>query len=109
VKCAHAADLASARLASTYDALETATPLDEPTWYRNGRDVIQAFHEVTAVPKTAPATDAPSVEPPVEQPVEQPPVEDPHVEEPPAAADQPKETGEVPEGVIRLTVNLEDA
>lgn len=91
----HAADLASARLAATYDALDTATPLDEPTWYRHGRDVIQAFHEVAAVPEPAPATEAAIVDPPVE--------------EPPAAADQPNDSGEVPEGVVRLIVNTEDA
>jgi 3'-5' exoribonuclease len=91
----HLADMASARLAAAYDVLENATPLDEPTWYRNGRDVIQAFHEVAAVPEPAPATDAP--------------IAQPQGEEPPAAADQPNDPGEVPEGVVRLIVNTEDA
>ena len=100
----HAADLASARLAATYDALETATPLDEPTWYRSGRDVIQAFHEVTAVPEPAPPTDANSIEPQVEEPQ----VEEPQVEEPPTAGVEPNDPGEVPEGVVRLIVNTEE-
>jgi 3'-5' exoribonuclease len=91
----HLADMASARLAATYDALETATPLDEPTWYRSGRDVIQAFHEVAAVPEPAPATDVP--------------IAQPQGEEPPAAADQPNDPGDVPEGAVRLIVNTEDA
>ena len=105
----HAADLASARLASTYDALETATPLDEPTWYRNGRDVLQAFHEVTAMPEPAPPTDAPSIEPQVEAPqFEEPQVEEPQVEEPPTVGVQPNDPGEVPEGVVRLIINTEE-
>jgi putative nucleotidyltransferase with HDIG domain len=82
----HAADLASARLAATHEALETATPLAEPTWYRAGTQYLQAFHEVAVLAKTPPLPDAPreAVAPTVE-------------------------VGEIPDGVVRLNINLEEA
>ncbi|WP_396215487.1 HD domain-containing protein [Gemmatimonas sp.] len=82
----HAADLVSARLAATQQALETATPLAEPTWYRAGTQYLQAFHEVAVLANTPPLPDAPreAVAPTVE-------------------------VGEIPEGVVRLNINLEEA
>ncbi len=82
----HAADLVSARLAATHEALETATPLAELTWYRAGNQFVQAFHEVAVPTHTRPSSDAPH-----------------------EAVAPTDEAGEIPDGLFRLTINPEEA
>lgn len=82
----HAADLVSARLAATYEALETATPLAEPAWYRAGNQYVQAFHQVAVT------TEAPS-----------------SGDEPPTAVAPTDKAAEIPDGLVRLTINIEEA